>query len=434
MEPTDSTSTPTDQTPPTTGTPPPAGPPRGLQPFWDALRRSGVRRPADDRWVGGVCSGTAHRLGVDPVLVRVGVVALTLLGGAGVAVYAVALVLLPDHDGSIELERASYGDLTGTTVGAVALLLLAMVVPGPWDLWRGGALVDGGELVWALLVGTLLVVALAYLPRMREAVERGTAGLSGPTGPPGTEAPTGGGSTAPADGPGHPYVAAPVPSPRPTPVVRPRRRGPGPAVASAVTGAALLAGGAVWLAADQGLLLGRPWLLAACAVLTVLGLGLVGLGLAGRRDGSVGGAAFGALVLTAAVLLVPSWRTAQVAGDVTWAPVTERAAERGGSLGAGEAVLDLRGLSDLPRGAEVEVPVRVGVGSLQVLVPEDMDVVVEAATAVRTARMSPDDREYPGGRDGLMLAWTTGEEQDPQVVVDARVLVGDVELVTVPQP
>ncbi|WP_380164090.1 PspC domain-containing protein [Jannaschia sp. R86511] len=436
-----------------TDTDPSTRPAGGIQPFWDALRRSGIRRPADDRWVGGVCAGVARRLGVDPVLVRVGVLALTLLGGAGIAVYAVALVLLPDHDGRIELERASYGDLTGTTVGAVALLLLAMVVPVPWEVWRGDALVDGGELVGALLVGTLLVIGLAYLPRLREVIERSsrtsssapapdgttTAGPSptGPTAdrwassappaPPGPTYPTGAGRSTGPDRP-----TGPPPAPR-TPLV-PQRKGPGPAVASAVTGTALLVGGGVWLAAEADLLLGRPWLLAACAALTVLGLALVGLGLAGRRDGSVGGAAFLVLVIVATVLLVPSWRTAQAAGDVTWRPVSQTAAERGGALGVGEAVLDLTRLADLPEGAAVQVPVRVGVGSLQVRVPEDLDVVVEAATAVRTARMRPDDSTATGGRDGLLTAWTLDDQPDPQVVVDARVLVGDVEVVTVARP
>lgn len=388
-----------------------------MQPFWDALRRTGVRRPVDDRWVGGVCAGTARRLGVDPALVRVGVAVLVLLGGTGVLLYAVALVLLPDHDGRIELERACYGDLTGTTVGAVALLLLSMVLPVPWDLWRGGALVDGGELVRALLVGTLLVVGLAYLPRLREAVERGTAGQTPPPVSP------------------HASPQAPVATPTTTPAAapRPQRRGPGPAVAAAVTGCALLAGGSVWLAARQDLLVGRPWVLAACTALVVLGLGLVGLGVAGRRDGSVGGAAFLVLVLTLGVLLVPSWRTAQAAGSVTWRPTTEAAAARGGSLGLGEAALDLSGLSDLPAGAGVEVPIRVGVGTLRVLVPDDMDVVVQAATVVRSTDAGERD-DWTGDESALVVDRTLRQDRDPQVVVDARVLVGDVELVPVTDP
>lgn len=81
---------------------------QGLDQVWEGLRRTGIRRPRDDRWFGGVCSGTARRIGVDPVLLRVALVLLLLLGGAGVVAYAAALVLLPDEDGRIELERAAY--------------------------------------------------------------------------------------------------------------------------------------------------------------------------------------------------------------------------------------------------------------------------------------------------------------------------------------
>jgi phage shock protein C len=62
-------------------TPPPARP---------ELRRSGT-----DRWLGGVCGGLAEYTGIDAVLWRVGMVGLTVAGGAGVVVYLLLWVLLP---------------------------------------------------------------------------------------------------------------------------------------------------------------------------------------------------------------------------------------------------------------------------------------------------------------------------------------------------
>lgn len=454
------------------------GRPQGFQQVWDAMRRTGVRRPVDDRWLGGVCSGTARRLGIDPVLARVLLVALTLLGGVGLFAYAVALVLLPDHDGSIELERASYGDLTGTTVGAVALLLLAVVVPGPWDLLTGGPVVDGRELVGGLVLGTLLLVGLALLPKAREAAERsagrppaGTGWTSGPspattsgagsgstayvppgaaTRPPpgygGAYAPPAPGGTPPSYGPpspggpptyGRPGYGPPPPSRPPRPP-QPQRKGPGPAVSAAATGTALLAAGAAWLAADQGLVDGRATVVAAVAALTVLGVVLLVLGLAGRRDGGVGGTAFLALVLTAVVLLVPSWRTTQLAGDASWSPAggattVAASAARGGSLGLGDGTLDLSGLADLPEGAAVEVPVRVGIGELEVLVPEGMDVTVRASMLVGTTVV--DDGVRPvEDHPGIAATSTLLRAEHPQVVVDARVLVGSVRVVEVEAP
>lgn len=59
-------------------------------PATPALRRS------DDRVLGGVCAGIAERLGVDPVLVRIGAVALGVLSaGSAVLLYLIAWVLVP---------------------------------------------------------------------------------------------------------------------------------------------------------------------------------------------------------------------------------------------------------------------------------------------------------------------------------------------------
>ena len=55
-----------------------------------------LRRSRTDRMLGGVCGGLAAGLGADPALLRVLLVALTLLtGGAAAIVYLAAWVLAP---------------------------------------------------------------------------------------------------------------------------------------------------------------------------------------------------------------------------------------------------------------------------------------------------------------------------------------------------
>ena len=54
-----------------------------------------LRRSGTDRWLGGVCGGLAEYSGIDAVLWRVGMVGLTVAGGAGVVVYLLLWVLLP---------------------------------------------------------------------------------------------------------------------------------------------------------------------------------------------------------------------------------------------------------------------------------------------------------------------------------------------------
>ena len=56
--------------------------------------RPALRRSSSDRMLGGVCGGLAEYSGIDPVLWRVGMVALALLG-PGVIVYLLLWVLMP---------------------------------------------------------------------------------------------------------------------------------------------------------------------------------------------------------------------------------------------------------------------------------------------------------------------------------------------------
>src|SRR3954465_12595335 len=83
----------TSATPPTTPVdpawepppPPPPGPPVRAQ----------LRRSSTDKMIGGVCGGLAEYSGIDPLLWRVGFVALALAGGSGVLVYLLLWLLMP---------------------------------------------------------------------------------------------------------------------------------------------------------------------------------------------------------------------------------------------------------------------------------------------------------------------------------------------------
>ena len=52
-------------------------------------------RDASDKMVGGVCSGLANFFGIDPTVVRLAFVLLTLLGGHGVLIYLVLWLIVP---------------------------------------------------------------------------------------------------------------------------------------------------------------------------------------------------------------------------------------------------------------------------------------------------------------------------------------------------
>jgi phage shock protein PspC (stress-responsive transcriptional regulator) len=92
-------------------------------------RRPPPRRDDDRKVIAGVCAGAARWLGVDPLIVRIAVVVLTVASGVGLPIYIAGWLLLPPADGS----------------PAIAARLRAR--PGAWQIGAGvGCLTLGGLL------------------------------------------------------------------------------------------------------------------------------------------------------------------------------------------------------------------------------------------------------------------------------------------------
>ncbi len=60
-------------------------------------QRAALRRPFGGRMLTGVAAGLADYLGVDPTLVRIAFVVLTVIGGAGIPLYLAGLLLIPEE-------------------------------------------------------------------------------------------------------------------------------------------------------------------------------------------------------------------------------------------------------------------------------------------------------------------------------------------------
>jgi phage shock protein PspC (stress-responsive transcriptional regulator) len=56
-----------------------------------------LRRPIGDRMLAGVAAGVAGYLGVDPTIVRIVLVVLTFVGGAGIPIYLAGWLLIPEE-------------------------------------------------------------------------------------------------------------------------------------------------------------------------------------------------------------------------------------------------------------------------------------------------------------------------------------------------
>ena len=113
------------ETPPTdeTTTPPPPGADPADPPFYEGLRRS-----RSDRVVAGIAGGLGHHFGIDPVLVRIGFVLLTVFGGSGVLLYLLAwLVIAKEGNDDTSAMRALRGSPEGNRYLLFAVLSLGAI-------------------------------------------------------------------------------------------------------------------------------------------------------------------------------------------------------------------------------------------------------------------------------------------------------------------
>jgi phage shock protein PspC (stress-responsive transcriptional regulator) len=78
----------------TTSTNPQADSP---EPGYQPSRSQPLTRSVSDRMIAGVAGGIARYLGVDPTIIRIAFAVLTIVGGAGIPIYAAAWLLIPEE-------------------------------------------------------------------------------------------------------------------------------------------------------------------------------------------------------------------------------------------------------------------------------------------------------------------------------------------------
>lgn len=460
----------------------------GADGSFDRLRRIDLRR-SPDGWIGGVCAGIGHRVGLDPLVIRAGAVLLGIFFGLGVLLYLLAWFLIPDGEQQTHAEQGLRRG-KGSSIFLLVLTSLVLLTSMPW--WVGSLFgFDGGFGLVGLLVTALLAWGLWTVWQGRGApgaVSSGAATYAAPAGgyaaapPPGAggyaappppppsgneyAASTGGsagtGATAYAPPPPPPRAGAggsypggayggpppppggrpPGPAPLPPTPPKPRRlrrRSGGAALALIAAGLLLVI--VAGLGAGPALdLPGNDVTIALAAAAVVLGLLVLGLGLTGRRAGFVG--FLTVLTMLAALLTAPlpdQVRWEGRAGDVVWIPETV-ADLKDYELGAGDARLDLRSLDpgDLT-GQSVEVSL--GAGVLTIVIPDDLTVQVESEIGVgelmvREGGPAPGERDSGRfGRDELSTGGLGidegrffGEDAQPHLVIRADVGLGQITI------
>jgi phage shock protein C len=96
-----------------------------------------LRRSKENRMLGGVCGGLGVYFNTDPLWFRLGFVLITLAGGAGILIYLVLWIVVPeagpgDADAAQSASIAAHGPLmVGVALIAIGMMLLLNTIV-PW--------------------------------------------------------------------------------------------------------------------------------------------------------------------------------------------------------------------------------------------------------------------------------------------------------------
>jgi phage shock protein PspC (stress-responsive transcriptional regulator) len=130
-----------------------------------------LERSRTDRKVAGVCGGLARYFDLSPALYRVGFVVLTLLGGAGILVYAAAALVIPEEG---EDESIAAEILRNRREKPWQLFALALVAVGGAVLLSRATLWPHGDAAWVLVL--LAGAVLLWTQRRGRTAERPSPG------------------------------------------------------------------------------------------------------------------------------------------------------------------------------------------------------------------------------------------------------------------
>ncbi|MGI5349337.1 PspC domain-containing protein [Streptomyces sp. CA-250714] len=464
-----------------------AGTSRGGSGTWGAHnpvprpRQGKLRRSRTHKVAGGVCGGLGRYFDLDPVIFRVPLVVLSVLGGFGLIFYGFAWLLIPaEGETQNEGRRLLSGRVEGSSLSAI---LVALVGCGLFLASLGNRSVPYS----VLLIG--VVAGAAYWSQHRRQVE--AAGAEGAQldpatahavadAPPEAKAPPvpapaswwrepitkeagatkggpawgrAGAATGYLWGPEDalPYAAPPSAHERPgapprapvaagTPGGGPpaeSRQGGGFSLGGLTFLLALLVGGISTAVAWNTHPLAATLTIGLSCALAVFGLGLAISAFVGRT----GPGTIVCVVLTAGLLAGAAALPDDISThfrETRWVPTAAKEVDRRYALGSGSGELDLRG-TGLKAGQTLRTETRVGAGDMKVVVPTDAVVEVRADVGVgdmRFPRALDGDGEVVfdkasglGTKRKLTLHPLDGKKAKGTVVVKLSVGVGRAEIV-----
>lgn len=359
-----------------------------------------LERNRQHKVVAGVCGGLGRYFDLDPVLFRVPVAVLSVMGGLGLLFYAFAWLLLPQEgEDENEARRLLAGRVEG---GSLAAVLCALAGCGLLL-----ASLDNSRLVTFALMVTAALTAAAYWSQKTRGPAPDFGAEPRPQAPPEPQAP--------------PTPLAPSWWREPT-SAEGYLWGPGDADLGFSDGVSEQQSGDDRLREEQGS--GEPWRLslgvgvflaalvagaaatslvwssqplgAALVVGLSAALGVFGLGLVvGAFRGRIGGGTIVAVLATTVLLTgaaaLPQDLTTTYS-DRVWRPASVEELRSDYQIGSGRGNLDLSGL-ELQEGQTVRSSLRVAVGEAEVVVPPDARVKVDL-------RVGAGGYQLPGAESG----------------------------------
>lgn len=226
--------------------------------------------------------------------------------------------------------------------------------------------------------------------------------------------------------------------------------GPGRRTVSLTLAVGLLVIAGVLLAHHLGHLSGWAPLIAGGGLLITLGVALTVNALQGRRQGGLG-----ALAIITAILLAPTTLVysalpsmdrvdssmSTLAGEVSFTPTAAGQAESGAAVGAGSLQVHL-GELDVAR--EVTIPVQVAAGNIEIYVPADTEVRIDASVTAGEVRAEVSSgwtvRRGSSSSTTHGPVWTSSgvpadaelsspATENPTIVVEAEVGLGQIVII-----
>jgi phage shock protein PspC (stress-responsive transcriptional regulator) len=327
-------------------------------------------RSADDRLVAGVAGGIAEHYGIESMYVRLGFIVATFFGGLGALAYFVLWIVLPvSASAPVARPKVDRRQLLGYALVAVGLLVIPVHL--------GLEFRPNGSFWPLALIAVGVAVLLLRMRDVRDAPDAPPPDAPPPGSPPGPGSSATDALTLPA---ARTAVTAEMPTtPRTAlvPAIPATPATPDPARRKSHLGAItwsalLLLGGGAWL-------LDRAGLDIDIGVVFALGLAVVGAALVtsawyGRSRGLI---LLGLpLVLVIAALGVVDLPLRGGIGAPTYRPATVAAVHHRYELAIGDLSVDLGGVDFA--GTTRHVEARLGIGQVNVTVPDDVRVVVDA--------------------------------------------------------